>query len=205
MRNNFILFLSVSLLLFLFSCDKEDTRLVDFFVEFATMSKKESTITFELDNGKILTPSSYSDLDIKDGDRVILNYTPIDKGLINVNSVRRILLDIIKEQGYPDKLNTSPIKIISVWVSGKYLNMSYQIDYHSIPHTAAILRDMNTDKPTLYFSYSRRDDPPGAPTLTYSSFNLESLQGQDFTIYINTHEGERKFDFKLIKLSFLIQ
>ena len=197
MKNRHLLILSVILLLFVASCSKDEARIVDFFVEFATIAKTPSSTTILLDNGTVLTPNNASNLDIKDGDRVILNYTPLEDGFISINSIRRILLATILEEGFPAKLETSPIKIVSVWVSGKYLNMSFYVDYHSKPHTAALYRDMRVGKPTLYFSYSRGEDPPGAPTLTYLSFSLERLQKQDFTIYINTDDGERKFEFRV--------
>ena len=111
--------------------------------------------------------------------------------------MRRIFLGNVQEEGYPYKLATDPIKIVSLWVSGSYLNLSFQTDYHSKSHTAALFRNMQAEKPTLYFSYSRGDDPAGAPTLSYLSFNLESLQQEDFTIYIHTYEGIRKIDLTI--------
>lgn len=195
MKNKVILILSIIILLFFASCNKEESRLVDFLVEFATISKTESLITVHLDNGRALTPKNTSNLKLKDGDRVIINFTPLENGFININSIRNIFLGRIKEEGYPTNVEISPIKIISVWVSGSYLNMSFEVDCHSKAHAAGLLRNMQADKPTLYFTYSRRDDPPGAPTLLYASFDLGTLQKKKFTIFIKTHEGERKFDF----------
>ena len=192
-----LIVLSVILLLFFSSCDKKESRLVDYFVEIATVVKTESLLTILLDNGTVLTPENTNKLDFKDGDRVMINYTPLDKGFININSIRAILLANIQEKGYPEMLETSPVKVISVWVSGNYLNISFQVDHHSKPHTIGLFRDMQAEKPTLFFSYSRRDDPPGAPNLSYASFNLESLNKQDFTIYINTYDGERKFELNV--------
>ena len=197
MKNRHLLILSVIILLLVASCDKKETRLVDFLVELATIAKTEASTTILLDNGTVLTPNNASKLDVEEGARVILNYTPLEDGFININSIQRILLANIVEEGYPAKRETSPIKIVSVWVSGNYLNISFQVDYHSKPHNVGLYRDMQADKPTLFFSYSRADDPPGAPTLSYLSFNLESLQKQDFTIYINTYDGERKFEFRM--------
>lgn len=198
MKNRQLLMLSTIILLLLASCSKEETRIVDYLVEFATVAKIESSTTILLDNGTVLTPSNVTNLEVNDGDRVILNYTPLEDGYININSIRRILLANIEEEGYPANREISPVTIETVWVNGHYLNMSFYIDYHSKPHTAALFRDMQADKPTLYFSYSRGEDPAGAPTLTYLSFNIESLQKQDFTIYINTaDDGERKFELKI--------
>lgn len=197
MKNRHLLILSTIILLLATSCSKEETRLVDFLVEFATVAKTASSTTILLDNGTALTPSNATNLEVIDGDRVVLNYTPLKDGYIIINSIRRIPMADIQEEGYPALRKTNPVTIETVWVSGKYLNMSFYVDYHSKPHTVALLKDMQADKPTLYFSYSRGEDPPGAPTLSYLSFNIESLQKQDFAIYINTHDGERKFELKV--------
>ena len=189
-----LLFLFFFLILF-FGCEKESARIDDFLVEFAVVKKAENNFTFELDNGKVLVLKNPTNLDLEDGKRIILNYTPLEDGFIKVNSVRRIFMDTIKEKGYPSDVKTDPVKIISVWFSGNYLNMSLEIDYHSKAHKAGIFRDMNADEQTLYFSYSREDDPAGAPTLTYLSFNLESLLKNNFTVYINTYKGKRKLQF----------
>ena len=198
MQSKKILLFSFFFLLLFFGCEKESIRIDDFFVEFAIVKKNESNFAFLLDNGKVLTLKSPTNLDLEDGKRVILNYTPLEDGFIKVNSARRVFMDSIKIDGYPENIKTDPVKIISVWVSGNYLNMSLESDYHSKAHQAALFRDMNVNEQTLYFSYSREDDPAGAPTLTYLSFNLESLQKKNFTVYINTYKGKRKLQFQLL-------
>ena len=197
MKSKFILLYSFIFILLFFGCEKEPARIDDFFVEFAIVKKDGNNFTFHLDNGKVLTLKSPTNLDLEDGKRVILNYTPLEGDFIKVNSVRRIFLDSIKVEGYPGDVKTDPVKIISVWVSGNYLNMSLEIDYHSKAHKVGLFRDMKANEQALYFSYSREDDPAGAPTLTYMSFNLESLQKKDFTVYINTYKGKRKLQFQL--------
>ena len=194
MRNRTTVIFSVLLLLFFVSCDKEDPRIPDFFVEFATVLKKESSLTIQLDNGNILTPEpSSNNLDIEDSSRVIINYTPLENSYIKINSIQKIFLGNI-EEGFPEQLVSDPTKIISVWVSGGYLNISLQADFHSKPHSASLYRDMKAEKPTLYLSYSREDDPAGAPTQMYLSFNLGNLQNEDLTVYINTNDGKRKYN-----------
>lgn len=196
MKNRLALIFFVIILLFFPACDKKEIRLDNFLVEFATVIKKDSSLTFQLDNNTVLIPQSPPTIKLENGNRVIINYIPLEKGVIKLNSVRPIFLDTIKEEGYPDKVKTSPIKIISVWVSGKYLNMSFHVDYHSKPHITGLFKDTEAAKPTLYFSYSRGEDPPGAPTLTYLSFDLGSLQEKEFTIHINTYDGVREFLLK---------
>lgn len=198
MNNKLTLIFAIIILPFLLSCEKENTRIPDFFVEFATVKLEDSAIRFTLDNGTVLRPNVDTKLDLEDGDRVILNYTPLKDELITINSARKIFVDSIKAEGYPDKVITSPIKIITIRVSGHYLNMSFEVDYHSKSHATALFRDFNAEKPTLYFSYSREDDPPGAPTLTYLSFDLSSLdKNTSFIVYVNTDEGMQKRELQI--------
>lgn len=198
MKNKLTLLFSIISLLFLLSCDKELPRTDNFLVEFATVKMVNSSISFELDNENILEPENPTSLDLVNGNRVILNYTPLENGLITINSVRKIFLDTIKEDGFPGEVKTSPIKIISIWVSGNYLNMSFEVDYHSKSHNTAMYRDIDAAETTLYFSYSRGDDPPGAPILNYLSFDLKSLEKKSsFTVYVNSYEGIREFEFQI--------
>ena len=194
MRNkDTLIFLTLVLLLFV-GCDKDETRIPDYFVEFATVVKTESSIIFKLDNGNVLTPDDSLNYDLDNGNRVIINYTPLESGSVKINSVKNVFLGKIEAKESPRQIESDPVKIISVWKSGKYLNISLQVDYHSKEHSANLFKDTQSDSSILYFKYSRLDDPPGAPTLTYLSFDIENLQDKNFSVYINTYEGERKFD-----------
>ena len=195
MRNRAtLIFLTLIFLVFV-GCDKDEARIPNYFVEFATVVKTKSSIMFELDNGYVLTPDKSSNYDLDNGNRVILNYTPLESGSIKINSVQVVFLGIIEAVENPSEIESDAVKIISIWKSGKYLNISLQVDYHSKAHSSGLFKDMQLDIPILYFKYSRLDDPPGAPTLKYLSFDIENLRDENFSIYINTHEGERKFDF----------
>lgn len=198
MKNRAILIFSVLILFFFVGCDKNEKRVADFLVELATVVKTVPTIAIELDNGKVLNAENTLEVDLEDGNRVIVNYTPIKNNSIKINSIQPIFLGEIKYKESPNEIKTEPIKITSVWVSGSYLNMSILVDYHSKTHSVGLFRDLQSEKPTLYFMYSREDDPAGAPTRRYLSFDLESLnKEEEFIIYINTYEGERKFNFSL--------
>ncbi len=197
MKTKLKLLVVIILLPFLLGCEKESKRIENYLVEFARVEVAESAIVFRLDNGKLLKPENTTDVDLKDGNRVILDYTPLENEFIKINHVRKIFLDVIKAEGYPDKVKTSPIKIVSIWVSGHYLNMSFEVDYHSKTHSTALFRDITAKEPTLYFSYSREEDPPGAPVLTYLSFDLRNLEKETFTVYVNTYEKMREFTFKV--------
>ena len=197
MKTKLSLSIAIIYSILLLSCKKEPERIEDYFVKFATVEVNESNISFRLDNEKVLRPKNSTNVELENGNRVILNYTPLENEFITINQIRRIFLDEIRNEGYPERLKVSPVKIVTMWVSGHYLNMSFEVDYHSKSHSAALLRDVNAIVPTLYFSYSREDDPPGAPTLTYLSFDLKSLGDEDFIVYVNTYDSMRKFTFKV--------
>lgn len=130
MRNRTILIFSVITVLFFIGCDKDETRVPDFLVEFATIIKTGSSITLKLDNGNVLIPDNTSSLEVEDGNRVIVNFTPLENNSIRINSIQQIFLGEIKSKESPNDIKAEPIKIISIWVSGSYLNMSIQVDYH---------------------------------------------------------------------------
>ena len=195
MINRATIIFSVLTLLFFASCDKNETRIPDFLVEFATIIKTESSVRIRLDNGNVLSPEDPFNFDVNNGDRVIINYTPLQNSVVKVNRIEQIFLGEIKIKENPDEVKSEPIKIISVWSRGSYLNLSFQVDYHSKAHSVALLKDTQSNSNKLYLIYSREDDPAGAPTLRHLSFNVESLLNEGFTVYINTKNGERKFDF----------
>lgn len=195
MKNRATLIFSVLALLLFASCDKDETRIPDFLVEFATIIKTESSVRIKLDNGNVLSPEDPFDFDVENGNRVIINYTPLENSVIRVNRIEQIFLGEIKIKEDPNEVKSEPIKIISIWSRGSYLNLSFQVDYHSKAHSVALLKDTQSNTNKLYIVYSREDDPAGAPTLRHLSFNIESLKNEGFTVYINTNNGERKFDF----------
>lgn len=196
MKNRATLITIIASLLICASCNKEEKRIPDFLVEFATIIKANSSIAIKLDNEEILTPENPSNLNIEEGNRVILNYTPLESNSIRVNSIQQIFLGEIKTKENPNDIKADPIKIISIWANKNYLNISFEVDYHSKGHSVTLLRahQSNADT-TLYLIYSREDDPAGAPTLRHISFNLDNLEKENFTVSINTYEGKRKFHF----------
>ena len=195
MKNRFTLVFSLIIISCFFSCEKEVKRIDNRLEEFATVVKAGPTISFELDNGTILTPDKSTTLELENGNRVLMNYTPLGNNTIRLNGIRKIFMESYKDKGYPEKVIKDPIKVISIWPSGKYLNMSFLVDYHSKSHMTGLFRDTEANETTFYFSYSREEDPPGAPTLTYLSFDLEKLQDKNFTVIVNTYEGVRKYKF----------
>lgn len=194
----------ITLFLFtLISCDKEIERMDNYLVDFATVLKEGSNFIFQLDDGTLLTPKGSLDLKSDTGDRVILNWIPSDDNIVKINRATSIYTGEIQNEGYPSQYKNHPIKIQSVWVGGIYLNMIFEIEYHSKPHSITILRDMESPTVDLYFAHTTNNDPKGYPQTMYASFLLSSLLDKDntaetpFNLYINTNSGIRSYQFTL--------
>lgn len=190
------------LLLFLSGCKKDPDRMDDYLVEFATVVKETSNYRFRLDNGRILIPEDLKDYSGEDGQRVILNYIPLEGDAIKINYVSNIFTGNIQRDGYPEQYANDPVKIQSVWVAGDWLNLIVETEYHDKPHKVSLFRDPSSSSIDLYFSHSSQDDPPGYPKMMYLSFLLNNLRVQygapvPFRLYINTYTGMRAFDLEL--------
>lgn len=192
MKNKTILIFSVLTLLFFASCKKEEIRWPNMITDFAIVVKSGPFLAIELDNGTVLMNEALSNSTIEDGSRVIVRYTHLEDNFININAIQEIYLGSIEETNKSfEQLKKDPVKLISAWVTGGYLNLSFKAEYHSQPHTQILYIDTQANHPTLYFSYSRETDPPGAYTQTYSSFKLEGLEKENsfLTLHILTDEG----------------
>ena len=193
MKKKFTILFTIVIIAFFYSCEKETERIDNLLVEFATVLKAGSTVSFKLDNGTNLISEKSTTYELENGNRVLMNYTPLENNNIKINNIRKVFMESYQDKGYPEKVIKDPIKVISIWQSGKYLNMSFVVDYHSKTHTTGLFRDTQAEEPTFHFSYSREKNPPGAPTQTYLSFNMEKLEDENFTVIITTYEGVRKY------------
>lgn len=200
MKNRFILFSVCLILLPLVACEEDLPRMDDYLVDYATLNKSGNTVTFQLDNNRIIFPKDNKEYPGLNDQRAIINYSPYKDDTVKINNVSPIFTDKIRLQGFQETVHNDPVKVQSIMVSGDYLNLVLEIEYHSKPHSIALFQ--KTDLPILYFSHSRNDDPPGYPQMMYSSFSLTKLRNEGstehipFSLFINTHEGLR--EFKLI-------
>lgn len=203
MRRHTPTLLAFLLLLLLSSCEKDPERMDDYLVEFATVVKENSNYRFRLDNGRLLIPEEVKNYSGEDGQRVILNYIPLEGDAIKINFVSNIFTGTIQPDGFPERYSDDPVKIQSVWVGGNYLNLIIETEYHSAPHSVALLRDSSSTSIDLYFSHSTNDDPPGYPKMMYASFLLSELREQTgspavpFRFFINTYTEMRIFELEL--------
>lgn len=184
-------------------CEKEDERIDNFFVDFATVVHLDRRISFQLDNRRMLIPKEPINYSGNTGQRVILNYTPLRGDTVKVNHVSDIFTGDIQPLAFSQQLSTDPVKIQSVWVSGGYLNMIFETEYYSQLHRIGLFRDMTSSTINLYFSHSRNNDPPGYPQTFYASFLVTSLRSPgnpdpvSFCLFVNTYKGLREFDLTL--------
>ena len=176
MNSPLSLLMSIILLSLLTGCEKEPERMDDYLVDFATLLKEGTEYRFRLDNNRIVIPTGVDDYKGNEGQRVILNYVPLNGDTIQIRRISDIFTDVIQEDGFPERYTDDPVKIQSVWVGGDYLNMIMEIEYHSVPHKVSLLRDPSTASVDLWFSHSRNNDPHGYPQMMYASFSLQSLR-----------------------------
>lgn len=199
-----IIVLGLSFLFFLTTgCEKEPERMDDYLVDFATLLKEGSVYRFRLDNNRVLIPTAVTDYAGNNGQRVILNYVPLKGDSIRIRSISDIFTDGIQTDGFPERYSNDPVKILSVWVGGGYLNMILEMEYHSVAHRAALFSDPSSPSVDLWFSHSRENDPRGYPQKLYASFSLQSLRSSTnsavipFRLFINTHTGIRELHLEL--------
>ena len=192
----------IGLLLLVTACEKEPSRTDNFRIEFATVLKPAEKTTFQLDNHKILIPKELKDYSGKDGQRVVVNYTPWRGDTVKVNNVSDIFTGSIKTSDAPDKLTKDPLKIQSVWVGANYLNLILEIEYYNKSHTIGLFRDTNASGIELHLSHSKNNDPPGYAQKLYASFSLAAIQSANgsptpFRLFINTPSGTRVFELEV--------
>lgn len=201
MKWRYIAYLSVVFLI-AFACEKDDERIDDFLVEFATVVKPAERITFQLDNNKTLIPKELKDYSGKDGQRVVLNYTPLRGDTVKVNSVSDIFTGTVQESNAVNTLIKDPVKIQSVWVGGNYLNLILEIEYFEKTHVIGLFRNTQSPSVDLHFAHSKDGDPPGYSKKLYASFSLSAIKSADgsptpFRFHINTSGGERVFELEV--------
>ena len=201
MKWKYFAYLTVFFLIVL-ACEKEDKRVDNFLVEFATVVKPADKITFQLDNNKILIPKELKDYSGNNGQRVILNYTPLHGDTVKVNNVSDIFTGTVQESNAVADLVKDPVKIQSIWVGGNYLNMILEIEYYDKTHTIGLFRDTQSPTINLYFAHTKNDDPPGYVKKLSASFSLSSIKSVDgsptpFRININTYSGVRVFELEV--------
>lgn len=201
MKGKYVTYLTV-LFLLAFACEKAPQRIDDFLIEFATVIKPSGQTTFQLDNNKTLIPKELKSYSGKDGQRVILNFSPWRGDTVKINSVSDIFTGTVQQSDIPANLIQDPVKIQSIWVGGNYLNMILEIEYYEKNHIIALFHDTKSPDINLYFSHFKDGDPPGYAKKLYASFSLSAIKSVNdnptpFHLHINTYAGMRVWEMEM--------
>ena len=205
-RNRGAIPLVAMLFILLTACGgQEFARMDDFKVDFATVLVETGhapSLQIQFDNGQIFTPINPEVVSGGNGQRVVINYTPLENNKLRIRGITNILTGNIRTEGSPELFKQDPVRIQSVWVGGEYLNMILEVQFHSVAHSVALYRDMDSPTIDLHLYYSRNNDAAGTTRMFHASFLLSSLRDKadapvPFRFFINTHRGEREFAFEL--------
>lgn len=201
MKRKFFILLPIFLFLAA-ACEKKTDRMENFLIEFATVVRTDAHLSFLLDNNKTLIPERLSNYSGKNGQRVIINYTPLRDNIIKVNNLSEIFTGSIQKTETANSLSRKPVKIQSVWVSGNWLNLIFEIQYNSKTHVFGLFQETRATDIDLYLSHSDDNDPPGYAKKIHASFSLSAIKSAGgsstpFRLHINTFEGQRVFDLRV--------
>ena len=200
MKKRKLLFFTVAILLLISSCRDDSFRVDDYLVEFATTKFESNTYHFILDNGEILTPEKIESFNGKTGQRVLLNYILLKGNRIQIRHILPIFTGHIETNDLPSQNEIDPVKLQSVWIGGNYLNLIFEVEYHSKAHSISLVRDISSSSPEIHLLHSRNDDLRGYQRIMHASFNLESLRSEfgetsiPLIFHIKTYSGFRQIN-----------
>lgn len=215
MDNRRLHILIIIVCLFLPACggDDVDYGLGEYKVDLVTVAKQNNAdIYFVLDNGKTLfsLDNALVPANIQNGQRVLLNYSFTSEKTsgfdytVKINYISGIVQGNLEKIGPADlsALKNDPVQFESVWIGGKYLNMTFYFDYHSGQHQISLVRDttiQQTDIVYLQFRHDRKNDPPGSRRKVIASFDLSKALGnpegnKELSVEFNTtHYGVKSY------------
>ncbi len=190
----------VILLSLLTGCTKEPSRMDNYWVDLATVLLDRDQLSLQLDNNQIVVPDQPIHEDLETGQRVIINYTPITNNLIQVHFLRKIFTGGIQPMESSHPIPADPVKVRSVWLTERHINLVLEIEYHHTPHSFGLYRDLsNVTEVDLHLGHSNEGDSPGYWQVTYLSFSLHNLSSPDkqlpCKLTLHTYEGIRIFQF----------
>ena len=201
-----IAFLSLFLLLLCVSCSNDDDRVVpNVLTEICDICIDESgiAVTATLDNGTVLDISSQQ-LTASVADTVlrsVIDYAIVD-GLPKVyNNSPAFCSEALPQDSF-NALPQDPLKVISVWQAGKYINMVLgEMTTGKAPHAYAFCIEELRGK-TLYVSLLHKQPEGDAESYTrkaYASLPLANTYVTDYdsiALSITTFEGVQTYTFE---------
>ncbi len=146
-----------------------------FRLDFATVRMaSDSTAWLQTDN-KLAIPHSKlagNTFNRQEGQRVIVNYSLSGTDAVTqVQSVSNVLTSAIIRSARPDTLQSSPVKVQSVWHGGGYLNAILTFGYNGGKHGFRLYRSV-TDSRHLQLHHQAPTTAQGYPIRAYLSFPL---------------------------------
>ncbi len=121
----------------------------------------------------------------KIGDRVLIAYTPASgnpdiSGNINLYAMGLVTNGTaqIKTAAESDNFASQPVRLASVWLTGKYLNFNVKVDCTLQPKTFTIYADeasMGSDCPELYLIFETDDAGSAYWQERYASFDISDV------------------------------
>ncbi len=189
--------LVVVMLLPLIGCEKEQERMPNYWVDFATVITIQDQLWFQIDNShNPVLPDQPIDEKLESGERVILNYTPVGDDLIHINHLRKVTSGDIGSITPSIEIGTDPVTVQSIWLTEAYINLILEIEYHHTQHTFGLYRDLtDPNYVDLILSHAKNGDSPGYAVKVYLSVSLRNLSSEEmkmpFRVVIPTVDGSR--------------
>lgn len=201
------------LLIFLWSCSGDDISydIGAYKVDLADVCvSSEGKQFFLLDNNISLLHNGYISK-LEQGQRIWLNYSYLEEEnknynhIIKVNGYTQITTRKLKSlswaviSSFPD---SDPVRLESVWIGNHYLNLIFQIGFHSEKHLIDLFCDesrIRDEELHIYFRHDNNNDPPGAPQKVIISYDLSILgnPGQNKVLYVHIKSdnyGDRVYE-----------
>jgi hypothetical protein len=187
------------------SSDKTDLGYLSdgFRLDFATVRLENAVPVLALDNKDTLRDKTITSFGFtkKDGQRVLVNYSPAEGNSMAIHSVSDILTSRIFTARL-DTLGADPVKIQSIWIAGGYLNLILYMDYYSKKHQFGLYRSQQSPN-ALYLSHDKQGDSQGYPLRIYMSFYLNGLQktddsGTSLSVSVPTASGIKDYHFTFL-------
>lgn len=146
--------------------------------------------------------------DLKPLQRVMLrfNYADDDAGAawrqVKVYGVTSVVTDSLRSPSV-FRFEMHPVKMLSLWRTGDFINLHCQVEYTGKPRTLMLLIDNDTryqDTAQLYLNHDLRNNEAYFWRECYASFNVGNVwkrtQCKTMRIHINDNDaGEKCYDF----------
>lgn len=188
------LFIGILLLFLVMSCNDDSNLYESNHIGIATVENptQSTAFDFRLDDRTFMHTNTAGLLNYKpkDGQRIIANYSFIEKVSPTSNSVNVVKLNDVYEiltkgifkikPAQQDSIGNDQIEIRNIWIGSDYLNVEFVYPGYNKTHYISLVSDSTktyTDNKThLEFRHNANGDYPSNSKWGMASFNLSSLK-----------------------------